>query len=65
MNWNRIEQIRRRLRGAKLNPPIAISSIYYLEDVDFLLNTIEELTSEPSSPPEMPEQRKEDMRENR
>jgi len=44
MNWNRIEQINQRLRSAKIHPPIAMSSVYYLDDVDFLLHTIEELT---------------------
>lgn len=46
MDMDRLEMVRRRLAHAKLSPPIAVSSVYYLEDVEFLLSVIRELTSD-------------------
>jgi len=49
MNNNRIELIRRRLSNSRFCPPVAISSVYYIEDVEFLLSTIDELTDDSGS----------------
>ena len=41
MKNDRIELIKHRLESAKLCPPIAISSLYYMDDVGFLLEFID------------------------
>jgi hypothetical protein len=56
MNLNRIEMIRRRLSNSRFVPPISISSVYYIEDVEFLLHTIDELTNDSNGNVEKPKQ---------
>ena len=46
-DFYRMELIKKRLKVSKATPPIAISSVYYIEDVGFLLAFIEKDAFDP------------------